>query len=618
MNTQINRFDWHLRIAFSVLFVLLLGNAFLANQAVVGLTEGQKWVAHSWEVRSTLGSAQIQFEKSISAGRGYFLLDEPAYLTSWANAQRAMHRDFDRLDTLVADNPTQQKIAARIRTLTEGQSRFVAESMQIKKQLGPRWKPNKERVNISKTFIDSISLGLVEMESEERRISGRRSQQSNINERQTRLAIFGATATACVALVATFVLMRRTLQERLRGEREAREANAELERRVVERTESLQSANERLNTANQELEAFSYTVSHDLRAPLRHVVGFADLLDKKSGPLLDEPGRRYLTLIKDAGRRAGQLIDDLLAFSRMSRTELGYGRANASLPAVALNNSLVVEIDTWLSAGDLSANEVSVQTGGSGENRADAGFSIGRISPAINMSDGLVHIMRIRSMPGTLDVYLDNLVTPLLSLPWNFSTGGTWVVSNTPVGGLSLLGGTSAYVGFSSATGGAWEHHDVLWWNWDSCPASITYCTAKLNSQGCAPTISTIGAPSATAGSGFLVRASSVINNKPGLIMYTSSGRALIPFQGGFRCVNSPIKRTIPLNSGGNPPPNDCSGVYSIDMNSFAVGGLGGLPAAYLQGPGTVVDCQAWGRDNGFPSPNNSTLSDALEYIVCP
>ena len=343
MNTQINRFDWHLRIAFSVLFVLLLGNAFLANQAVVGLTEGQKWVAHSWEVRSTLGSAQIQFEKSISAGRGYFLLDEPAYLTSWANAQRAMHRDFDRLDTLVADNPTQQKIAARIRTLTEGQSRFVAESMQIKKQLGPRWKPNKERVNISKTFIDSISLGLVEMESEERRISGRRSQQSNINERQTRLAIFGATATACVALVATFVLMRRTLQERLRGEREAREANAELERRVVERTESLQSANERLNTANQELEAFSYTVSHDLRAPLRHVVGFADLLDKKSGPLLDEPGRRYLTLIKDAGRRAGQLIDDLLAFSRMSRTELGYGRVNMQEKVERISGELGVE-----------------------------------------------------------------------------------------------------------------------------------------------------------------------------------------------------------------------------------------------------------------------------------
>jgi len=144
------------------------------------------------------------------------------------------------------------------------------------------------------------------------------------------------------------------------------------------------------------------------------------------------------------------------------------------------------------------------------------------------------------------------------------------------------------------------------------------YCTAKLTSNGCTPAIAFSGTPSATAGSGFVVSASNVRNNKNGLLVYGNSGASALPFQGGTMCVNPPTRRAPYQNSYGSHPtlPPDCTGTYSIDMNAFAVGALGGTPTPWLATPGSVINCQWWGRDPGFAVPDASMLTDGLEYTV--
>jgi len=165
--------------------------------------------------------------------------------------------------------------------------------------------------------------------------------------------------------------------------------------------------------------------------------------------------------------------------------------------------------------------------------------------------------------------------------------------------------------------------HQCGWSSSPFYPVSITftptppstYCIAKPNSLACTPSIASTGSPSATQSSGFVVTCGQVRNQKLGVLIYSVAGSGSTPFQGGTLCVGLPLRRAPGVNSGGSAlPAADCTGVYSIDMNSLASGTLTGSPVPELQQLGASVYCQWWGRDPG--DAFGTTLSNGLLYTV--
>jgi light-regulated signal transduction histidine kinase (bacteriophytochrome) len=287
---------WRLEHNIAVWFLLALAITAaivaLAFRNARQLREDQESVTHTHEVLEGLEQAIGLLQEAESAQRAYLFSGDETYLAPLNTASDRFAAQLDRLIRLTADNPEQQRRFTRLGRLGHARIDILWRRVRTLQEQG-----------VAAARRD-FALGLGTQKMAE---------------------TYGVTAEirqveqALLTLGLAYYFLRRELAERRRAEADVCHLNEVLEARVAERTAELAAS-------NRELEAFAYSVSHDLRAPLRHIIGFANWLREETA--LNEAARQHLQGISDAALRMGHLIDDLLSFSRLKRVELRRGPVN--------------------------------------------------------------------------------------------------------------------------------------------------------------------------------------------------------------------------------------------------------------------------------------------------
>jgi len=295
---------------FGLVFAGIVVISAISYRNTTVLIENSRLDTKSYELAQLLGSVEEALGSAESGHRRYLVTGDESYLTSYRAAVERMPDYLPYLRSLTNEGGQQQDRVATLEQLIARQLEAEAGAITERKKHGYEGVRHLALSGAAKNEIDGIHRLMTELDMGEQRALQARVAQSAASTKYT-IALLGLGAFLQLILLASvYFLIHHDVTER---------------RRVA--TE-LQSRGELLQAANKELEAFSYSVSHDLRAPLRHIDGYAALLSKAAGEALNDKARRYLQTISGSAKQMGQLIDDLLVFSRMGRQDMLHTTVN--------------------------------------------------------------------------------------------------------------------------------------------------------------------------------------------------------------------------------------------------------------------------------------------------
>jgi len=310
--------------------VILLSIGLLSYRNTVRDEEDRGWVTHTHLVLEKLQAVLIDITQAETGQRGYILTGEERYLEPYQAGRNRVHQDMEELRRLTADNPQQQEAIKILEQSVRARLTGLAERIEIRRGAGlAAGAEAVAKANNGEQLMERIWAQIGEMRSTEERLLSIRLEMAASSTRKMKAVIVLGNALAILILSLAALVIRREATKRDLAEKELKQVNEHLEQRTVE-----------LSDTNSELESFSYSVAHDLRAPLRQIAGYSNVLMQDHGRQLDPEARRYLQMVEEGAQKMGRLVDDLLSLSKIGRQEL----ALQATPLDAILRQVVEEL----------------------------------------------------------------------------------------------------------------------------------------------------------------------------------------------------------------------------------------------------------------------------------
>jgi signal transduction histidine kinase len=337
--------DWY-RLALIGAVVVVLLNTWIAARSLHKVIDSQDWLNRTQDVVITTEQLAARVRGSESAARGFILAGSANFQQQYVRLGILVDQSLDRLQKLTAADPIQQTEIVELRTRIAAKMAVLDAGMAER-----RGHPDgaidpsllTAVINDTPDRLESVQESITRIQQQGERLLSVRTAAEQSARQQVWASFIIAFLLDFVLLLVVFEFLVRLSRERETLAVNAAEiaslnsqlksANAELESRVAQRTRELAFS-------NQELEAFSYSVSHDLRAPLRTIDGFSLALQEDFADNLNDTGRDYITRVRSGVQRMGTLIDALLQLSRVTRSEVQTDSVDLSQLATLVFNEL--------------------------------------------------------------------------------------------------------------------------------------------------------------------------------------------------------------------------------------------------------------------------------------